>query len=232
LPETSLFKDLQEYLFSESADIPTLSFVIGVLLAAICAHLLGRLYIRCGQSLSNRARFAGNFVPMALTTMLVISIVKSSLALSLGMVGALSIVRFRAAIKEPEEIVYLFFCIAVGIALGARYWPFAVAGTAVFALFVAGGRLFGRPDGAQQLLLTITGRQVELPGGDPALFTRTVAEAVGPATVQRFGVIDGEVQYRIAIPPRSTEQVGEMVAALRSRLPSCRISYINVKGLL
>jgi len=48
-----------------------------------------------------------------MTTMLVISIVKSSLALSLGLVGALSIVRFRSAIKEPEELVYIFLSMAI-----------------------------------------------------------------------------------------------------------------------
>ena len=55
-----------------------------------------------------------------LTTVLVISIVKSSLALSLGLVGALSIVRFRTPIKEPEELAYLFLCIAAGLGLGAN----------------------------------------------------------------------------------------------------------------
>lgn len=55
-----------------------------------------------------------------MTTMLIISIVKSSLALSLGLVGALSIVRFRAAIKEPEELSYLFLTIAIGLGFGAN----------------------------------------------------------------------------------------------------------------
>ena len=56
---------------------------------------------------------------ISLTTLLVISVVKSSLALSLGLVGALSIVRFRTPIKEPEELAYIFLAIAVGLALGA-----------------------------------------------------------------------------------------------------------------
>src|SRR6056300_1582124 len=57
---------------------------------------------------------------ICLTTLLVISVVKSSLALSLGLVGALSIVRFRTPIKEPEELAYLFVSIAVGLGLGAN----------------------------------------------------------------------------------------------------------------
>ena len=51
---------------------------------------------------------------------LIITVVKSSLALSLGLVGALSIVRFRTAIKNPEELIFLFLCIAIGVGLGAN----------------------------------------------------------------------------------------------------------------
>jgi len=56
---------------------------------------------------------------LCLTTLLVITVVKSSLALSLGLVGALSIVRFRTPIKEPEELAYIFLAIAIGLSLGA-----------------------------------------------------------------------------------------------------------------
>ena len=63
---------------------------------------------------------------VCLTTLLVISVVKSSLALSLGLVGALSIVRFRTPIKEPEELAYIFLAIAIGLALGADQREVAV----------------------------------------------------------------------------------------------------------
>ena len=57
---------------------------------------------------------------MSLTTFLVITVVKSSLALSLGLVGALSVIRFRTPIKEPEELVYLFLAIGIGLGFGAN----------------------------------------------------------------------------------------------------------------
>lgn len=63
---------------------------------------------------------------ICLTTLLVISVVKSSLALSLGLVGALSIVRFRTPIKEPEELAYIFLAIAIGLSLGADQREVAV----------------------------------------------------------------------------------------------------------
>jgi hypothetical protein len=85
----------------------------------IAASLLRKAYIIYGRSMNNREYFGNIFILLAVTTCTVIIIVKYSLALSLGLVGALSIVRFRAAIKEPEELVYLFLTIAFGLAFGA-----------------------------------------------------------------------------------------------------------------
>ena len=74
------------------------------------------------------------FPLILLTTVLVISIVKSSLSLSLGLVGALSIVRFRTPIKEPEELAYLFICIAAGLGLGANQTVPTVIGVVTILL--------------------------------------------------------------------------------------------------
>jgi uncharacterized membrane protein YhiD involved in acid resistance len=109
----------EEFLASQSIQIPVSDFIINLLFTALLAFLLGQFYRRYGKSLSNRGQFAGNFILIAMTTMLIISIVKASLALSLGLVGALSIVRFRSAIKEPEELAYLFLLIAIGLGFGA-----------------------------------------------------------------------------------------------------------------
>ncbi len=94
-------------------------FVLYALLAALLSFLLGQFYQRYGNSIANRKSLGRNFMFLTLSTMLIIYIVKSSIALSLGLVGALSIVRFRAAIKEPEELMYLFFAIAIGLGMGA-----------------------------------------------------------------------------------------------------------------
>ncbi|MEO1451857.1 MAG: DUF4956 domain-containing protein [Bacteroidota bacterium] len=104
--------------FSQSVNLT--DFIVNMLVAALLLVLLRMFYIRFGQAVTNRARFAHNFLLLGLTTMLMITIVKSSIALSLGLVGALSIVRFRAAIKDPEELTYLFLSIAIGLAAGAN----------------------------------------------------------------------------------------------------------------
>ena len=112
-------ESFQQFLTSQSIEVDIFQFAINLILAAILAYILKYLFISYANTNSNKKYFANNFVLLAMTTMLIITVVKSSLALSLGLVGALSIVRFRAPIKEPEELVYLFLTIAIGLGLGA-----------------------------------------------------------------------------------------------------------------
>ena len=114
-------------------DIP--NFILSLLFAVVLSYFVQLFYIKYSSSLSNRKEFSKNFVILAVTTCIVIMIVKSSLALSLGLVGALSIVRFRAAIKEPEELVYLFLIIAIGLGCGANQLIITTVGI-IFALIL------------------------------------------------------------------------------------------------
>ena len=109
-----------DFFINQNIQIDLQGFILSLLCAAILSFLVQLFYIRYSSTLSNRKEFAKTFVVLGVTTCIVIMIVKSSLALSLGLVGALSIVRFRAAIKEPEELVYLFLIIAIGLGCGAN----------------------------------------------------------------------------------------------------------------
>lgn len=112
-------KTFAEFLATQTPHVGVQEFMLNLLLAALVTVAIGFTFVRCGGSLSNRKGFARNFVMVGMTTMVIITIVKSSLALSLGLVGALSIVRFRTPIKEPEELAYLFLSICAGLGFGA-----------------------------------------------------------------------------------------------------------------
>ncbi|MDA7443617.1 DUF4956 domain-containing protein [Candidatus Pelagibacter ubique] len=113
--ENFTIKDLQNF----EIDINISTLILSLLVSAICALVVKYFYKKYSQSINNKDNFSNIFVLLATTTTIVITVVKFSLALSLGLVGALSIVRFRAAIKEPEELVYLFLIIAIGLASGS-----------------------------------------------------------------------------------------------------------------
>ncbi|MDC1379128.1 DUF4956 domain-containing protein [Algibacter sp.] len=113
-----------------------IDFLINIFITIILSYIIGLVYSKYGNSLSNRKKLTQTFVLIAVTVMLVISIVKSSLALSLGLVGALSIVRFRTAIKEPEELVYFFVAIALGLGMGANQRIVTLIGATVIILYI------------------------------------------------------------------------------------------------
>ena len=119
---------------SESIELS--SFLADMFWTVLLSCLLGILYVRFGRSLSNRRQFAAHFVLIAMTTMLVITLVKASLALSLGLVGALSIVRFRTAIKEPEELAYLFVAVAIGLGYGSHQGQITIAAIAMITVVI------------------------------------------------------------------------------------------------
>src|SRR5690606_39114305 len=117
---TLIMLRFEEYLQDFNTSVDLANFLINLFVAALLALLLRVFYVRYGTSITNRRKFSMNFMPLALTTFVIITVIKSSLALSLGLVGALSIVRFRAAIKDPEELTYLFLTIAIGLVTGAN----------------------------------------------------------------------------------------------------------------
>ena len=131
----NLAKGDLNFFINQNVQIDIPNFVLSLICAAILSFFVQLFYIKYSSSLSNRKEFSKNFVILAVTTCIVIMIVKSSLALSLGLVGALSIVRFRAAIKEPEELVYLFLIIAIGLGCGANQLVITTVGI-IFSLIL------------------------------------------------------------------------------------------------
>ena len=116
-------------------DLSYQEIAFSLILAAICSVIIKYVYIKYSKSLSNKKVFSDIFILLSIVTCIVITVVKFSLALSLGLVGALSIVRFRAAIKEPEELVYLFLIIGIGLGAGAGQYK-AIITLTVFSIIV------------------------------------------------------------------------------------------------
>lgn len=123
-------------LASQNINISLDNFVVAIFLSIFLGFLVQQFYIRFSTTLSNKKEFSKIFLILAATTTIIITIVKSSLALSLGLVGALSIVRFRAAIKEPEELVYLFLLIAIGLGCGAGQFIITSLGVIIILLLI------------------------------------------------------------------------------------------------
>ncbi len=129
---------LNENIIFGSTEISNGSFIFSIVLSFALSYILSKVYKSQSRTLSNPESLARIFPLLSIATTIIITVVKSSLALSLGLVGALSIVRFRTAIKEPEELTYIFLCIGIGLATGANQFSAAIIGlilTIFFAYF-------------------------------------------------------------------------------------------------
>ncbi len=131
------FHDIFKSSFLESVtEFSAIDTVIGMLFAVIVGLFIFMVYKKTFSGVMYSTGFAMTLIGLSLVTTLVIMAVTSNVVLSLGMVGALSIVRFRAAIKEPMEIVYLFWAIAGGIVIGAGMIPLAVIGSVIIGVIL------------------------------------------------------------------------------------------------
>ena len=131
------FSDIFKSSFLESiSEFSTIDTVIGMVFALAVGLFIFLIYKKTFSGVMYSTGFAMSLVGLSLVTTLVIMAVTSNVVLSLGMVGALSIVRFRAAIKEPMEIVFLFWAIAAGIVIGAGMIPLAVIGSVVIGVIL------------------------------------------------------------------------------------------------
>jgi len=208
------------------------TFAINLLLAAVLALGVGWYYERFGMALTNRKKFAYLLPVLSMTTALVISVIKSSLALSLGLVGALSIVRFRAAIKEPEELLYLFIAIAIGLAVGADQRLIAIAGALLILAFSLARALLTHKPERSNLYFTI---QVDNADESSGLFTKIntlLLEHVPVADLRRVDSHERDWQstYYIDCPDAAT--LTRLMDSLKQTVPGCEISFIQQETAL
>ncbi len=205
---------------------------VNMLLGGMLAIYVRELYKRCSSTVSNRENFANIFPMLTLCTVVIIFVVKSSLALSLGLVGALSIVRFRTAIKTPEELVYLFFCIGIGLSLGAEHRFLTLVAVTIISAFVLGRRFLSRKVRQHNLLLTITGEAKRFFQGSESSVVNLIKEMTQGVTVQRFDLEDDQVQFRATVSLESPEETTALMSRLQTQLPQFQVSYVNLDTIL
>ena len=129
------FQDIFKSGFLENVtSVSILDMVVALILAFCIGMFIFLVYYKTYTGVMYSTSFGVSLVALTMITTVVILAVTSNIVLSLGMVGALSIVRFRTAIKEPLDIVFLFWAIAVGIVLAAGVIPLAVIGSVVIGV--------------------------------------------------------------------------------------------------
>lgn len=206
------------------APLSLTTLAINLLFSIILSSFVAWFYANYGRSLSNRARFAQTLPVLALITVLIISVVKSSLALSLGLVGALSIVRFRTAIKEPEELIYLFMALSIGLGLGAdQRWPTVLA-IIIIMTYLAVHRLLTERQSRNNLYFNIV-----TPDGD-GIFSRingVLQENVQQAELRRLDNGRAQMQATYLIRCTDDQELASLMDNLKSQFPDGEFSFVE-----
>lgn len=147
------------------ANSTTLSGILTMAVALLAALLLGLficlIYNKFYRGVVYSRSFAITLVGMSVMTAMVTLAISTNVVISLGMVGALSIVRYRTAVKEPLDLLYLFWAITTGIAAGAQMYVLAVLAALIMTLLII---LFSRRSGRGQLYITVIHYQGDMVG--------------------------------------------------------------------
>lgn len=224
-------QDFEQFLATTSSNIPITGFVINIFIAAILSALLSLTYTKFGYSMSNRKQFSRNFILISMTTMLVITIVKSSLALSLGLVGALSIIRFRAAIKEPEELAYLFLAISVGLGLGANQIKITIIAFIVINIIMIGMKKSAiKYNNNQFVNLTVQSNNVDLINIE--LIINILRSKCDSVDLRRLDETNETIEASFMIESNNFTQISDFNKELRKLDNNIKIVLLDNKGLL
>lgn len=177
-----------------------LSFVLGLFIFII--------YKKTYSGVMYSDSFGVSLIAMSMITSLVIIAVTSNVVLSLGMVGALSIVRFRTAIKEPMDIAFLFWAIAVGIVLGAGLIPLAVIGSVIIGVVIVVFSTRKIGDTPYILMVNCDNGDTEK-DADAVIKEQAKKSILKSKSVTALGI---ELTYEVRIKEQDTEFINEISA--------------------
>ena len=222
-------ENIQKYFNTSMLQEGTEAYLMDALLTVLLAYLLGILYEKFGRSLSNRKSFANNFVLLALTTMTIITVVKSSLALSLGLVGALSIVRFRAAIKDPEELTYLFAVISIGLGMGAGQRYIILISFLIFVCVIVLRGLKKKESLDGNLLVTLTFK--ESPDVNIDKVTEKVEKYASHVKFKRIDEYSDTVEYVFSSVIKDIKNIDKIREELKKDYKDVNLSFMEDNGL-
>jgi hypothetical protein len=206
------------------------ALVFNLLLGILLSVGVAWYYARFGEALSNRIKFAKLLPVLCLIVILVISVIKASLALSLGLVGALSIVRFRTAIKDPEELIYLFLVIAIGLGLGADQRVSTVIALGILMALLIGARLLTFRSQRRNLYLNI-----RVPEGEKVAVFETVNSILTShaefVDMRRLDLHDHVLQLTYLLGCKDPGMLAILMSDLTRSIPDCSFSFIEQNSM-
>lgn len=210
---------------SFSQEVSLLYSIINLVVALFLSLILKLHFEKFSLTLSGKKEIARSLPFLTLIVCLIISIVKSSLALSLGLVGALSIVRFRTPIKEPEELVYLFMSIAIGLGCGANQSFFTIASTLIILGFMMLLRFRYVLDNSKDLYLSISWDSKEKI--DIEDLNKIILKYVNFLDLKRLDENIDSINVCYNLTAKDSNKLLKLPKEIKARFPFLNITFID-----
>lgn len=223
---------LNQFTIDSGETFSIVTYVMNIVLCAILLYMLSLVYVKYGRSLSNRYQLSKVLIIVGVTTFIIISIVKSSLALSLGLVGALSIIRFRTAIKEPEELGYFFIAIAIGLGFGANQLvPTLIGAIVLFLIIFLAGRGATKSLVSQNLLVS----KPTLASEDSSAFQKNIMDILAQNSSRteliRMNLNENQIDYNFLVVLKDLNSVNDITRKLTNLDGKMSISFIDSQNM-
>lgn len=210
--KSSYIENLTEFSFVDSFIALISAFIIGMFIYYI--------YKKTFSGVMYSKSFNASLVLLTMLTTFIILAVTSNVVLSLGMVGALSIVRFRTAIKDPLDLVFLFWAIGCGIVLGAGMLPLAIVGSVLIGIVLIGFISQSDHDSPYILILELIDESTEIES------LGFLKKKLSKMKVKSKTITNGEIEliYEIRLKTQDTAFVNEL-ASLQGVKNATLVSY-------
>jgi len=214
-------------IFNSNLDIQTISinnFVFSVVLSFLLSSILSKVYKRQSNTFSNPEILARIFPILSIGTTIIIYVIKSSLALSLGLVGALSIVRFRTPIKEPEELTYIFLTIGLGLACGANQYSVAIISLALLIIFIyLNKKLNSRKYLQNNVSISINGISIS----DINKIIELISQYSFSVNFHNLSTNNEKLNIRLSFVPKNFDQINKITAELNKVFPESSFTIMD-----
>ena len=209
-------------------EIPILEFIRNLAVGLVLAVMFAWLVSKSTRLVVDTTQYMPLFLLLIPTMILIITVIKTSIALSLGLVGALSIIRFRTPIKEPEELAYIFIAIAIGLGLGANQVLATVVGFAVVAIVMLPA-MFKRSAAARShnAYIDIVLQSEEGTRFDMETFTSILDEAALNYRVKRVTETSERNEITLQVPSLDMAIYEKVKNELSNRYQTVEISIID-----
>ncbi|MFO7923812.1 MAG: DUF4956 domain-containing protein [Bacteroidales bacterium] len=188
-----------------------------VIVAMLCGTVIALLYKYTYKGLNYSASFTISLIMLTMITAIVIMVIGNNLARAFGMVGAMSIIRFRTAVKDAADIMFIFFALAIGLAAGVKLYSIAIMGTLMIGsvYLVVTKFSFALPQN-REFLMQITAREEQLPDNAFMNILQTYCRKQKLVNVKTLGQPPDELmEFSYYIKMKDEQKGNELVADIR-----------------